>query len=92
MSNIFREVFGDAAMPAPGKRDPRVRPLLMYQYDNANGTAEDALFFIDNYFNKTDPASTFAGTPRPPAWYLFGGGAATYPPPAIVSAWSPITR
>ncbi|MGC9452578.1 MAG: putative Ig domain-containing protein, partial [Oceanipulchritudo sp.] len=48
------------------------------QYDNSNNTARDALFFIDNYFNKTDPASTFAGTPRPPAWFLFGGGAATY--------------
>ncbi|MGC9453056.1 MAG: PA14 domain-containing protein, partial [Oceanipulchritudo sp.] len=48
MSDLFREVFGDDAMPAPGRLDPRVRPLLMYQYDNSNNTARDALFFIDN--------------------------------------------
>ncbi|MEM4247793.1 MAG: PA14 domain-containing protein, partial [Candidatus Nanoarchaeia archaeon] len=34
ISNIFRSVFGDDAMPAPGKRDPKIRPVLMYQYDN----------------------------------------------------------
>ena len=78
MSNIFREVFGDEAMPAPGKNDPRIRPLIMYQYDNANNTARDSLFFIDNYFNKTDPASPFEGTPQPPNYYIYGGGAAPH--------------
>ncbi len=78
ISNIFRLVFGDDAMPAPGKQDPRVRPVLMYQYDNQNNTATNALNFIDRYFFKTDPLSTFSGTPRPVSWYLFGGGAATY--------------
>lgn len=78
ISNIFRSVFGDEAMTAPGKHDPRVRTVMMYQYDNNNGTATNALNFIDRYFFKTDPASTFTGTPRPVSWYLFGGGAATY--------------
>jgi hypothetical protein len=78
MSNLFRQVFGDEAMPAPGRNDPRIRPLLMYQYDNANNTARDPLFFLDNYFNKTDPASTYAGEARPVSWFLYGGGAATY--------------
>jgi hypothetical protein len=78
ISNLFRAVFGDDAMPAPGRHDPRVRPVLMYQYDNNNNTATNALNFIDRYFFRTDPASTFSGTPRPVSWYLFGGGAATY--------------
>lgn len=78
MSNIFREVFGDEDMPAPGKNDPRIRPLLMYQYDNTNNTARDSLFFIDNTFNTTDPKSPFAGEPQPPNYYIYGGGAATY--------------
>jgi len=78
MSDIFREVFGDENMPAPGKSDPKVRPLLMYQYDNANDTAKDTLFFLDSYFNKTDPKSTCAGEPKPVNYFIYGGGAATY--------------
>ena len=87
MSNIFREVFGDEAMPAPGKNDPRIRPLLMYQYDNANNTARDSLFFIDNYFNKTDPKSTYSGAPQPPNYFIYGAGAATYYASADAMGW-----
>ena len=55
-----------------------VRPLLMYQYDNANNTARDTLFFIDNYFNKTDTDSPYEGAAHPPNYFIYGGGAATY--------------
>lgn len=78
ISNIFREVFGDQDLPAPGKKDPRVRPLFMYQYDNTNNTARNVFFFLDDYFNKTDPASTWEGPARPVSWFFYGGGAATY--------------
>lgn len=78
ISDIFRSVFGDEAMPAPGRLDPCIRPVLMYQYDNSNNTAKDALFFLDNFFNKTDPASTYSGPAHPVSYYLYGGGAATY--------------
>lgn len=78
MSKIFRNVFGDEAMPAPGKRDPRVRVLYMYQYDNNNRTATDAFNFIDGYYNKVHPASTYAGDPKPVSYFIYGGGAATY--------------
>ncbi len=78
ISDIFRSVFGDQAMPAPGRDDPRVRPVLMYQYDNYNNTARDALLFLDDYFNRTDPASTHTGDAHPVSYYLYGAGAATY--------------
>jgi hypothetical protein len=78
MSNIFREVFGDEAMQGPGKQDPRVRVLYMYQYDNANGTATDAFNFIDGYFNRIHPLSTYSGDPKPVSHFIYGGGAATY--------------
>jgi len=60
ISDIFRGVFGDAAMP--GSQDVRIRPLYEWQYNNINDTARIGLTWADRYFNKTDPASTFAGT------------------------------
>jgi hypothetical protein len=77
ISNIFRSVFGDAAMPGTSS-DPRIRPVYQWQYDNANETAERALDYLDRYFNKSDPASTFTGTARPVNYYLWGGGGAAY--------------
>ncbi len=76
ISDIFRGVFGDAAMP--GSQDVRIRPLYEWQYDNLNNTAELGLTWADHYFNKTDPASTFTGPARPVNYYLWGGGGATY--------------
>lgn len=75
-SNIFRSVFGDAAMPGTGS-DPRVRPLYEWQYANANGTASNPLVFLDNYFNNGDGKAHVA-TPRPVSYYLWGGGGAAY--------------
>ena len=70
-SDIFRSVFGDAAMGS------RVRPIYEYQYDDANGTASGALTFVDNYFNNADGTAHVA-TPYPVNHYFWGGGAAVY--------------
>jgi hypothetical protein len=78
ISDIFRSVFGDDFMQAPGRQDPRVRVLYMYQYDNNNSTATDAFNFIDGYFNKVHPASTYPGEPKPVPHFIYGGGTATY--------------
>ncbi|QJX00553.1 PA14 domain-containing protein [Frigoriglobus tundricola] len=77
ISDIFRSVFGDGAMPATGS-DPIVRPLYEWQYANNNNTASTALNWADHYFNKTDPNSPYTGTARPVDYYLWGGGGADY--------------
>ncbi len=79
ISDIFRGVYGNAAMPGNGNNEnARVRPVYEWQYDNLNGTADRALPWADRYFNKTDPASTYAGAAVPVNSYLWGGGGATY--------------
>jgi len=70
-SEIFRSVFGDAAMGT------RVRMIYEYQYDDAQGTASGALPFIDNYFNNADGTAHVA-TPHPVNYYFWGGGGAVY--------------
>ncbi|HVK15113.1 MAG TPA: PA14 domain-containing protein, partial [Gemmataceae bacterium] len=70
-SNTFRSVFGDAAM------GETVRMLLEYQYDNHQGTAVEALQFIDNYFNNGD-GKWHVADPKPVSHYLWGAGGATY--------------
>ena len=69
ISNAFRAVFGDAAM------GDRIRVLLFDQYGNYGINLGQ---FIDDYFNKTDPKSTFAGPPHPASYYIWGGGGAIY--------------
>lgn len=69
--NIFRSVFGESAMMT------RVRPLLMWQYDNQNNTAADALEFLHNYYGNGDGRQHVAN-PRPVNHYVFGGGQASY--------------
>jgi hypothetical protein len=70
-SQIFRSVWGDAAMGAT------VRPVYEYQYDNDNDTASSALSFLDDYFNNADGIAHVAA-PHPVSYFLWGGGAATY--------------
>lgn len=69
-SNIFRAVWGDAAM------GNTVRVLLEYQYDNEQNTAKGELSFIDNYFNNAD--GQHVADPHPVSYYIWGGGGATY--------------
>src|SRR5262249_1844219 len=70
-SDIFRSVFGDAAM------GDRIRVLLEYQYDNGQATATESLQFIDNYFNNGDGKAHVA-IPHPVNYYIWGAGGATY--------------
>ena len=70
-STIFREVFGDDAM------GDRVRVVFEYQYDNVQGTAVEALRFIDQYFNNAD-GKQHVEEPHPVSYYLWGAGGASY--------------
>ncbi len=70
-SNIFRSVWGDAAM------GNTIRVLLEYQYDDGQGTATGELNFIDNYFNNGDGKQHVA-KPHPVSYYIWGGGGAAY--------------
>jgi hypothetical protein len=71
MSEIFRSVWGDAAMGG------RVRFLLEYQYDNDQNTAASAFDFLDRYFNNAD-GRTHVAEPHPVNHFFWGGGAAVY--------------
>ncbi|GCE10610.1 carbohydrate-binding protein [Tengunoibacter tsumagoiensis] len=71
VSNIFRSVFGDASMGS------RVRPLLYWQYNNLNNTAQDELEFINDYYNNADGIQHVAN-PHPVNYYFWGGGGAVY--------------
>ncbi len=77
ISNIFRSVFSDNAMPMTGE-DPRIRPVYEWHNGNKNNTAQHPLTWADRYFNKTDPASTYSGIPHPVKYFLYGGGGAAY--------------
>jgi len=70
-SEIFRSVFGDAAM------GDRVRVLYEYQYDNAQDSAMTGLRFLDDYFNNGD-GQTHVANPKPVSYFIWGGGGATY--------------
>jgi hypothetical protein len=70
-SNIFRGVWGDAAM------GDRVRVLLEYQYNNQQATAVETLKFIDRYFNNGDGTEHVA-EPHPVNYYIWGAGGAAY--------------
>ncbi len=66
ISDQFRTVFGDAAMPGNGNTAPRIRPVLAWQQ---GGGATTGLMFIDRNY------------PHPPSYYLYGtGGSAYYNP------------
>lgn len=67
-SQIFRNVFEDEF--------DRVRPLVLYQYDDRQGTASISLRFIDDYFNNV--GGRFVNEPHPPAYHIWGSGGATY--------------
>lgn len=75
ISDIFRSVWGDDAMPGT-TRNPRVRPVLMGQYNNRN-IPRDTLYFMDRYFNNADGGSHVAD-PHPVDHYLWSYGAASY--------------
>lgn len=104
VSNIFRSVFGDAAMMA------RIRPLLESQFTNPYTTWGQVTFLMGFYNNMNGnfvgPGGSFStlrrwegtgGIPagpvvdgaHPPSYYIYGGGGSGYYSPANESAALP---
>ncbi|WP_211209876.1 hypothetical protein [Uliginosibacterium gangwonense] len=65
VSSIFRSVYGDVAMMT------RVRPLLMTQQGNGQGTLADALNWLDAYAKRQTPAHSVD-------YYVYGAGGSGY--------------
>ncbi len=53
-----------------------IRPILQYQYGNANSTAANPLQFLDNYYNNAD--GYHVATPEPVNYYLYAAGGGWY--------------
>jgi hypothetical protein len=78
ISNIFRSVFGDAAMVA------RVRPVLMSQLGYAGGTLFNEMKMMLEYYDNM--AGDYVANPHSPKYYFYGaGGSAYYDPSPKVS-------
>ena len=79
ISNIFRSVFGDAAMIT------RIRPVLMTQQNNGQGTFSSSMKMIFGYFGNGE--GNFVSSPHPPSYYFYGaGGSGYYSPPESVAS------
>lgn len=77
ISNIFRSVFGNAAMGT------RIRPVLMSQLTNAGATLRNQTHMMLNYYDNLIGNS---GTPHAPNYYFYGaGGSGYYSPASVVS-------
>ncbi|HEV2674929.1 MAG TPA: PA14 domain-containing protein [Aliidongia sp.] len=74
VSNLFRAVWGDAAMMT------QIRPVFEWQYGNMNQTAAVALDFLDGYYNNADGVKHVA-QPHPVNYFLYGGGGGWYVAP-----------
>ena len=74
ISDIFRSVFGDSAMP---NGNAEIRPTLEWQYGDAQGTAEEPLDFLNNYYNNAD-GKQHVSNPHPINYFLWGAGGAGY--------------
>jgi len=72
LSDAFSAVYADA----PAAKGDRFRALCFGQYEQPH--MNTMLQFLDSYFNKADPKSTYAGEPHPPSYYFWGGGGAIY--------------
>ncbi len=77
ISDDFRLVFGNSALPGEGIRQPRIRPFFTWQYANTNETAIIGLDFMDRVFNNSDGVIR-TSDPRPPAHFFYSGGGAGY--------------
>jgi hypothetical protein len=78
LSNIFRSVFGDAAMGT------RVRPVMMSQLGTAGATLFDETKMMLDYYNNM--GGNFVTTPHPPSYYLYGAGGSGYYSPVYRSS------
>jgi len=79
ISNIFRSVFGDGAMGS------RIRPVLMTQQNDGQGTFTAAMKMMFGYFD--NGGGNFVSNPHPPSYYFYGaGGSGYYSPPDTVAS------
>ena len=75
ISDAFRAVYGDAAMPP--NAGATVRPLLEFQAGDGQATGSTQLQFLDSFYNNSDGVN-HVGAPHPVNFFLWGGGGATY--------------
>ncbi len=75
ISDAFRAVYGDAAMPP--NANATVRPLLEFQAGDGQATGSTQLQFLDSFFHNSDGVS-HVSTPHPVNYFLWGAGGATY--------------
>jgi hypothetical protein len=76
ISNLFRAVFGNAAMMS------RIRPVLESQEGYAAFWLLQQTHMLEDYYNN----ATFVATPHPPSYYVYGGGGSAYYNPDDSSA------
>ena len=72
ISNIFRSVFGDAAMIA------RIRPVLMSQLGYPGAALFDETKMMLEYYNNLGSGGNFVVIPHPPNYYFYGAGGSGY--------------
>jgi len=70
-SNIFRSVWGDAAMGSV------IRPVLEWQYGGGWYGDDEMLPFLNAYYNNADGQQHVA-VPHPVNYFIWGGGGAWY--------------
>jgi regulation of enolase protein 1 (concanavalin A-like superfamily) len=70
-SNIFRSVWGDAAMGSA------IRPVLEWQYGGGWYGDDEMLPFLNTYYNNADGQQHVA-VPHPVNYFLWGGGGGWY--------------
>ena len=75
ISDAFRAVYGDAAMPP--SVNATVRPLLLFQAGDGQATGSTQLQFLDSFFHNSDGVA-HVSTPHPVNYFLWGAGGATY--------------
>jgi hypothetical protein len=76
ISNIFRSVFGDAAMIT------RIRPVMESQFGNPGADLYGEATMLLGYYDNLSPGNTPVATAHPPSYYIYGaGGSAYYNPP-----------
>jgi hypothetical protein len=71
ISNLFRAVFGDAAMQT------RIRPVMESQLTNAGGPLFQQASVLMNYYGGFSNSVTGV-TPHPPNYYIYGAGGSGY--------------
>jgi hypothetical protein len=70
ISNLFRAVYGDAAMGT------KIRPVLMTQFGASTRVLGQVVKMMYGYYDNLD--GNFVATPHPPNYYFYGAGGSAY--------------